>query len=171
LVLDEQIRRERVVAAGLAGITDGGPKDPLEYATALGARVLVSETLEGLAQQLGEQGLPKENVLDSLRAYNDAVDPVRHLYPPRRADHQPLATPPFVAVECVAGITYTMGGLAVDDELRVRHRDGSPIAGLFAAGADAGGVFHDVYAGGLAWAGVSGLSAGRGAARCVRVRA
>ena len=37
--------------------------------------------------------------------------------------------------------------------------------GVFAAGADAGNVFEDVYGGGLGWAAVSGRRAGRAAAR------
>ena len=36
--------------------------------------------------------------------------------------------------------------------------------GVFAAGADAGNVFEDVYGGGLGWAAVSGRRAGRAAA-------
>jgi hypothetical protein len=41
----------------------------------------------------------------------------------------------------------------------VRGADGEPIRGLLAAGADAGGVFHRAYAGGLAAALVFGLQA------------
>jgi hypothetical protein len=40
--------------------------------------------------------------------------------------------------------------------------------GLFAAGADAGNVFEDVYGGGLGWAAVSGRRAGRSAAARAR---
>ena len=53
------------------------------------------------------------------------------------------------AIACVSGITYTMGGLAVDADMRV-------LDGVYAAGADAGNVFEDVYGGGLGWAAVSG---------------
>ena len=42
--------------------------------------------------------------------------------------------------------------------------DGTPIPGLLAAGADAGGVFHRAYAGGLATALVFGLQAAATAA-------
>ncbi len=164
LVFDEQIRAERVVTAGLAGITDGGPKDPLEFAESLGANLVRSDTLAGLAAQLDERGVPAENVIDSLQAYNEAADPVRDIFPPRLRAHQPLRAAPFYALECVAGITYTMGGLGIDTRCRVEDRGGDPIPGLYAAGADAGGVFHDVYGGGLAWAGVSGRTAGTAAA-------
>jgi hypothetical protein len=49
----------------------------------------------------------------------------------------------------------------VDDDMRVR---GIEREGLFAAGADAGTVFEDVYGGGLGWAAVTGRRAGRAAA-------
>ena len=52
-----------------------------------------------------------------------------------------------------------LGGIRVDADARVLDRDGRPIPGLFAAGADAGGVFHVGYAGGLASALVFGRRA------------
>jgi len=49
-------------------------------------------------------------------------------------------------------ITFTHGGLRVDDHARVLNRHGRPIPGLLAAGADAGNIFNCGYAGGLALA-------------------
>jgi hypothetical protein len=46
----------------------------------------------------------------------------------------------------------------------VLDADGRQLGSAFAAGADAGGVFEDVYGGGLGWAAVSGRAAGLGAA-------
>jgi hypothetical protein len=163
VVFDERIRAEHVALAGLGGLAEF--EDAVSVAAGLGARVLHADTLAELSAGLADCGPPYENVRDSLRAYNEADDPVRGLYPPRTRDHHPLVDPPFCAVECVAGITYTMGGLAIDPGCRVLRRDGAPLRGLYAAGADAGGVFHDVYGGGLAWAGVTGMTAGVAAAR------
>jgi succinate dehydrogenase/fumarate reductase flavoprotein subunit len=98
---------------------------------------------------------------DTLRTYNSATDPIHELDPPRRRDHAPLTEAPLRAVACVAGITYTMGGLQVGEDMRVAA-DG--LDGAFTAGADAGNVFEDVYGGGLGWAAVSGRIAGRSAA-------
>ena len=53
-----------------------------------------------------------------------------------------------------------MGGLQVDADMRVAPE---LLDGVFAAGADAGNVFEDVYGGGLGWAAVSGRRAGRSA--------
>ena len=46
------------------------------------------------------------------------------------------------AVHVVAGITHTIGGLRIDPHARVLQIDGAPIEGLYAAGADAGGISH-----------------------------
>jgi hypothetical protein len=59
-----------------------------------------------------------------------------------------------------------MGGLQVDDDMRVHG-----VGGISAAGGDAGNVFEDCYGGGLAWAMVSGRRAGTGAAAGVSAAA
>jgi succinate dehydrogenase/fumarate reductase flavoprotein subunit len=62
-------------------------------------------------------------------------------------------------------ITFTDGGLAVDDSLRVIRRDGTPIAGLYAAGsAGQGGLMLEGHGHHLGWAFTSGRLAGRNAA-------
>jgi fumarate reductase flavoprotein subunit len=61
-----------------------------------------------------------------------------------------------VTVECVAGVTTTLGGLAIDD-----HAQAAP--GVFACGADAGGIATGGYASGLAAALVLGRVAARAA--------
>ena len=61
-----------------------------------------------------------------------------------------------------AGISYTMGGLAIDANSRVIHHDGYPIPGLYAAGASTGGLeggMYSGYVGGLAKAFLCGLKA------------
>jgi succinate dehydrogenase/fumarate reductase flavoprotein subunit len=61
-----------------------------------------------------------------------------------------------VTVECVAGVTTTQGGLAIDE-----HAEAAP--GVFACGADAGGIATGGYASGLAGALVFGRLAARAA--------
>jgi succinate dehydrogenase/fumarate reductase flavoprotein subunit len=65
----------------------------------------------------------------------------------------PFATPPKarVAVRVRPGITHTIGGLRIDEQARVVGADG-----LFAAGADVGGISTGGYASGLAAALVFG---------------
>ncbi len=66
----------------------------------------------------------------------------------------PIDTPPFVGFRIACGITFTFGGLRVDDRARVLDRAGRPLPGLFAAGELVGGLFFHNYPGG------SGLTAG-----------
>ena len=64
-----------------------------------------------------------------------------------------------VAVEVVAAITQTLGGLRVDPDGRVVRGDGSVVDGLFAAGGDVGGVATGGYMSNLAAALVIGKRA------------
>ena len=68
------------------------------------------------------------------------------------------------AADVRAGITFTLGGIDTDTAMRVLDRDGEPIRGLFAAGADAGGTYQGAASGGLVLGLVHGRSAGTGAA-------
>jgi hypothetical protein len=63
-----------------------------------------------------------------------------------------------VVVECVAGVTTTLGGLRIDAEARAAPR-------VYAAGQDAGGVATGGYASGLASALVLGRVAAASALR------
>jgi len=68
------------------------------------------------------------------------------------------------AVHVIAGITHTIGGIRIDPAARVLHEDGTPIGGLYAAGADAGGISTGGYSSGLASALVFGRIAAETAA-------
>jgi fumarate reductase flavoprotein subunit len=67
------------------------------------------------------------------------------------------------AVHVTAGITHTIGGLRIDASARALREDGTPVGGLYAAGADAGGISAGGYSSGLA----SALVFGRIAAETV----
>jgi len=64
--------------------------------------------------------------------------------------------PPYVSVLVQASVTQTLGGLKIDERARVLGPDGSPVEGLFAAGADVGGISTGGYSSGLAAALVFG---------------
>ena len=66
----------------------------------------------------------------------------------------PIEAPPFTAFPVTCGITFTFGGVRVDDDARVLDLAGRPLPGLFAAGELVGGLFFHNYPGG------SGLTAG-----------
>jgi fumarate reductase flavoprotein subunit len=75
---------------------------------------------------------------------------------PRLPESPRLAQPPFIAVHVAPGITHTIGGLRIDTRARVLDPSGAAVPGLFAAGADAGGISTGGYASGLASALVLG---------------
>src|SRR5207248_9243962 len=87
---------------------------------------------------------------------------------PRRGSPFGLIEPPFYALAVRATITFTMGGADADTQMRVLNREGNPIAGLFAAGADAGGTYQGGYMGGLVLGLVQGRIAGAAAAAFAR---
>lgn len=76
-----------------------------------------------------------------------------------------LVVPPFTAIRVYAAVTHTIGGLRVDEQARVLDREGTPVDGLHAAGADAGGIFTGGYGSGLAAALVYGRIAAETALR------
>jgi fumarate reductase flavoprotein subunit len=94
------------------------------------------------AGRLGER-VRERSVGEMIEAAEAAGAPVR-----RDEDH--------VTVETVAGITTTLGGLAIDTHAEV-------VPGVFCCGADAGGIATGGYASGLAAALVFGRIAARAA--------
>jgi succinate dehydrogenase/fumarate reductase flavoprotein subunit len=94
------------------------------------------------SERLGER-VRERTVAEMVDAAEEAGAPVR------RGDDD-------VTVETVAGVTTTLGGLAIDEHARVTR-------GIFACGADAGGIATGGYASGLAAALVFGRIAARAA--------
>jgi fumarate reductase flavoprotein subunit len=129
-----------------------------------------------LAALAGAAGIDAAGLAATVAAYNAACAAGRFdaLTPARATDrHQPMAIvePPFLAIPACAGITYTMGGIAIDPDARVRHAAGGIIPGLYAAGATTGGIEGGAwagYTGGLSKAAVFGFRAADHAAASVR---
>ena len=86
--------------------------------------------------------------------------------PPKSNWANLLDTPPFEAWHITAGITFTFGGLRVNNDAQVLDEDLRPIRNLFAAGELVGGIFYFNYPGGsgLMSGAVFGRIAGTGAA-------
>ncbi len=101
-----------------------------------------ANTLPDLASLMG---VPARQLQDTVALYNKALESgtLPQLSPTRRTDRYkpwPINTPPFYAAPLCTGITNTMGGLAVDQDGAVLDKNGSPIAGLYAAGGATGGL-------------------------------
>jgi fumarate reductase flavoprotein subunit len=129
-----------------------------------------AETLQALAEAAS---LPPETLAETVAMYNEVVwnGELASLSPPRSTRSgapQPIETPPFFAIPICAGITNTMGGIAIDGHGRVKRPDGSVITGLYAAGGATGGLEGGGalgYVGGLIKACVFGLRVAEDAAR------
>ena len=127
-----------------------------------GAKIFKAQDLRSLAGQLG---LPAGALEATIAEYNAAVaaGQTARLTPPRTtasAKAWPITQPPFYAFRLCAGITFTMGGIAVDGAGRVLNGRDEPIAGLYAAGSCTGGLDGGPvagYVGGLAKAAATGL--------------
>lgn len=102
------------------------------------------------------------DLVDVARAAGGDVRPAEEL--PFALPASPkLVEPPFTAVRVLTGVTHTTGGLRVDDRARVLDVSGAPVPDLYAAGADAGGIFTGGYGSGLAAALVYGRIAAESA--------
>ncbi len=77
-----------------------------------------------------------------------------------------LVNPPFIAFGVTCGITFTYGGIRIDEQARVVSEEGAAIPGLYATGELVGGLYYDGYPGGagLMAGAVFGRIAGRAAA-------
>ena len=131
-----------------------------------GCQIFQASTIETLGEALG---LDPAALCSTVDEYNSAFKggKLEQLNPPRnqkRFRSRAVMRAPFRAIRLAAGITYTMGGIAIDGSSRVLDRSGHPIEGLFAAGATTGGLEGGAtvgYVGGLVKSAVSGFLAGQ----------
>jgi len=154
LVLDQAIRAE---------VGDG----VFNTFSRLGRPFFEADTLEELASLVG---IPADKFVATVRAFNDAVadGAAPGATPAKRTLARKVETAPFYAFSPLApGITLTFGGIMIDERGAALEADGRVIAGLFAAGEGAGGVFFEDYIGGGSMTNclVMGRIAGREAAR------
>jgi len=137
-----------------------------------------SDTLEGLAQQIG---MNVDGLVNTVSEFNAACQPgdynpaildgvsTQGIKPPKSNWALPIDTPPYSGFVVTCGITFTFGGLRINEEGAVRDTTGRVIPGLFAAGELVGGIFWDNYLGGagLMSGSVFGRLAGESAAKAL----
>jgi succinate dehydrogenase/fumarate reductase flavoprotein subunit len=135
-----------------------------------GAPHAVADTIDDLADALAGWGVDRSRLIATIDEFGRAVGGGRgsELPVPRTGSPFGLVEPPFRALGVRAGITFTLGGIDVDADLRVLDDTGRPIGGLYAAGADAGGTYEGGYMGGLVLGLVQGRAAGAMAAAAAR---
>ena len=184
---------ETLDAAPLQGI-DLVTSAIIARAKLAGAVVIEAATIADLCAGMAAHGMHQSRARATLEAYETAMRNGSDDIFPSRARHRTRFAGPYAATLAQAAITFTMGGLAVDERLRVLRRAASssplapvpqtrafadtsgaetsigneyrqtPIPGLFAAGCDTGNIHHGAYMGGLAVALTTGRAAGAEAA-------
>jgi tricarballylate dehydrogenase len=117
-------------------------------------RPLEAGTIEALADAVA---LPRRTLMETISAYNAAprvgrFDPAvrdgfgtRDVAPPKSNWAATLERPPYVAYPVTCGITFTYGGVRVDEQARVLDTENSIIPGLLATGEITGGFFYFNY--------------------------
>ncbi|MGA9866443.1 MAG: FAD-dependent tricarballylate dehydrogenase TcuA [Acetobacteraceae bacterium] len=142
------------------------------YAT---SEPITAGTLEDLVAQLDIDD--KAQAIRTLHEYNEAAKHAADGFDPSQKDGlgtnglalektnwaTKLEAPPFHAYSATGGITFTFGGLKVDENAQVIGTDWRPIPGLLACGEMIGGLFYDNYPAGTGL--VSGATFGRIAGR------
>ena len=138
-----------------------------------------ASTIVELANKLGVNSAALTRTVEEFNAATrgGAFDPFKkdglgtasELRPPKSNWAQSIETAPFVAYRVTCGITFTYGGVRIDEEARVLNRENRPMPGLYATGEIAGGFFfHNYPAGsGLMRGSVFGRIAGENAAATV----
>lgn len=135
----------------------------------------LSDSIEGLATSLG---IDPRGLADTVKAFNASIldkpfNPAvldgrrAQVTPPKSNWALPLEKPPYYGYAVKCGITFTFGGLHVDDQARVLAESATVMPGLYAAGEIVGGLFSGNYPGGsgLTAGAVWGRLAGQNAAR------
>ena len=123
-----------------------------------------ANTLEELAARLD---IDVDGFVNTVREYNAAVQQdvpynptvkdgrgTVGITPPKTNWAQPIDTPPYLGYAVTCGISFTFGGVKINNRGQVVTNSQDPIPGLYSAGEMVGGLFYHNYPGG------SGLSAG-----------
>lgn len=143
---------------------------------------VIANTIEELAEGVDIDPKKLRATIDAYNAacgsdadYNPAVlDGVTTsgLSPNKTNWALPITEPPFHAYVTTTGITFTFGGVKINDKNEVQDVTDRTIPGLYAAGELVGGLFYENYPGGtgLMSGSVFGRRAGKHAAEYARTR-
>ena len=118
---------------------------------------VVADTLRALVDKLPLDRAACQKTLDDYDAAlpSGRFDPTvrdglatKGLELPKSNWAQRLDTPPYVAYPVTGGITFTFGGVKINERAAVMSTRWEPIPGLYACGEMVGGLFHTNYPGG-----------------------
>jgi tricarballylate dehydrogenase len=135
-------------------------------------------TLEALAEKIG---IDADGLVRTVREFNAACRPGKYnpaildgvrtegITPPKSNWALPIDKPPFSGFVVTCGITFSFGGLRINERCEVQDTSDRSIPGLYAAGEIVGGIFYENYLGGAGL--MSGAVFGRIAGASAAIRA
>jgi len=148
---------ERKLGIDLSQITAGAERR--------GARFASAPTIDAVGTVAGEWGYDGARVRNTLVEFNQGITGGASLSVPRRRHHLSVTGDELLVVEIQAAMTSTYGGVRTNTDGQALRSDGTPVAGLYAAGVDQGGYNVSGYVGGLSRALVFGRRAAANALR------
>jgi fumarate reductase flavoprotein subunit len=135
-----------------------------------GGEIFCRDNAEALAEALSVNAA---NLKRTVEDYNRAVQSKNSpTLPVTRTGKPKILRPPLYGLRVVPGITFTMGGVAINGYAEVLNQNEKSIAGLYAAGDAIGGLMgghRGGYTGGLMQAVVTGILAGENAANTAEI--
>jgi tricarballylate dehydrogenase len=118
-----------------------------------------ANSIEELAEKL--EGVDPKAFVKTVKEFNDSVMTdvplnlavkdgrgTKGLSIPKSNWANTLDTAPFEAYGVTCGVTFTFGGVKINNRGQVENEAGKPIPGLYAAGEMVGGLFYYNYPGG-----------------------
>ncbi len=118
------------------------------------ARCVTAQSIPELADKLA---IDSESLVRTVKAFNESTQEGifnpsskdgKHtlgIKPPKSNWAQKLDAPPFYAYAVTCGITFTFGGLKINQRTQVLDTEDRVIPGLYAAGEIVGGIFYVNY--------------------------
>lgn len=121
-----------------------------------------ADSIRDLADKVG---INSDGLVKTVKEFNDACElggtlahheigamvrenmQARRVSPPKSNYAFPLIKPPFYAFPICCGITFTYGGIKINNRAQVLNNYDEPIPGLYAAGEMVGGIFYNNYPG------------------------
>ena len=98
---------------------------------------MISDTLEGLAEQMG---VPADNLAETVAAFNAHTKAGDVDEFGRTSWADTIEGPYYVAYQRKPAVHHTMGGVRIDTDTHALRADGSIIEGLYCAGEVTGGI-------------------------------
>lgn len=104
--------------------------------------LIVADSIEELAEKAG---INVDQLVETVDDYNDYCDSVDEEFFKDKRYLRPIHKAPYYCAKFRAGGYGTVGGIRINENCEAVNKDFEPVAGLYAAGADACNIYDDSY--------------------------